>query len=151
MESSGCHRYRVLKIFLSRMMQKVHGFLNDSGEGRGVSPLFSTGAGRGASRGRIRVKGGTSGNKRGPVLPRCVDRAFGGASPGCSDVAGRCLGMKWVHHGHRVPKDRLWIGDIRKVLRGRRCGGGAVPGGRRDHPVSFGLFSKGTCRGFRMP
>ena len=129
------------------MVQKVHGFLNKSGEGCGGPASFFTEPGRGANRGRIWVKGGVSGNERGPVPPRCGDRACGSASPGCADVAGRCLGMKWVRSRHRVPKDRLWIGDIRKVLRGRRCGGGTVPGGRRDHPVSFGLFSKGTVVG----
>lgn len=138
-ESLVCHTYPDLRIFLSRMVAK-----NAFSCGREV--LRAGGVKRGEGR---RLPGG--GHEKGPI-PAAVreGRGLSGASPGCADVACRCLGVKG---GERIASPRSEASALHRSTSGVGCvvppGSGAVSvPGRRGRSFRFlRLHIQGTLTG----
>ena len=92
--------------------------------------------------------------KKGPI-PAAVrgGRGLGGASPGCADVACRCLGVKG---GERIAAPHSEGSALHRRTSEECCVVSpaaavvSVPGGGEDHSVSCGFYS-GNLDGARVP
>lgn len=95
-----------------------------------------------------------SGHEKGPI-PAAVreGRGLSGASPGCADVACRCLGVKG---GERIAAPRSEGSALHRRTSGECCVVSpalavvSFPGDGEDHSVSCG-FCSGNLDGIRMP
>lgn len=94
------------------------------------------------------------GHEKGPI-PAAVreGRGLSGASPGCADVACRCLGVKG---GERIAAPRSEGSALHRRTSGECCVVSpalavvSFPGDGEDHSVSCG-FCSGNLDGVRMP
>lgn len=107
----------------------------------------------GVKRGEGRLLPG-GGHEKGPI-PAAVreGRGLSGASPGCADVACRCLGVKG---GERIAAPRSEGSALHRRTSGECCVVSpalavvSFPGDGEDHSVSCG-FCSGNLDGVRMP
>ena len=95
-----------------------------------------------------------AGHEKGPI-PAAVreGRGLWGASPGCADVACRCLGMKRVSVSlHRVPKDRPCTGGHPECLAWYRRRWLLFPFLATGKTIPFlAAFYSGNLDGVRVP